>query len=323
MKQIYVGIDVAKDSFVVAYKENETIFKKATFVNDKKGITQFMKSIDQSCWCILEATGSYSMQLSLTLHQHGRMVSVINPLQVKRFAQTKLKRTKTDSVDSELIAEYGQRMQPVLYEPPDEYIRNLQQLRASYKLLIKTKRAYTNQLHALRFVKDVSKASIKVCKSILKSLDKQIADIDAEMSECVKTHCNGLFRQLQTIPGISKKTAIELITVSNAFKNFYSAKQFSAFIGICPCINESGISIRGYKGISRVGDKQIRATLYMCAMMAKVCNHACRDLYDRLVAAGKPKKVALVAVINKLLKQVFGMLRSGQAYSSDFEKMAC
>ena len=130
MKQIYVGIDIDKDNFVVAYKERDIVFKKATFNNDKKGITQFLKSIDHSCWCVLDATGAYSVQLSLALHKQGQMVSVINPLQLKRFALTKLKRTKTDSVDEELIAEYGQRMQPGLFEPPDEYIRKLQQLRA-------------------------------------------------------------------------------------------------------------------------------------------------------------------------------------------------
>jgi len=123
---------------------------------------------------------------------------------------------------------------------------------------------------------------------------------------------------LQTIPGISKKSALELIIVSGAFKNFTSAKQFSAFIGLCPCLNESGTSIRGYRGISRIGDKNIRATLYMCSLAAKVYNKACQELYERMVAAGKAKKVALVAVMNKLLKQVFGIVNSGEVYTSSY-----
>ena len=139
------------------------------------------------------------------------------------------------------------------------------------------------------------------------------------MEEIASAYCNDLFEQLQTIPGISKKTAIELIIVSGAFKNFQSAKQFSAFIGICPCINESGTSIRGYKGMSRVGDKYIRASLYMCSMNAIRYNKACKELYDRMVVSGKPKKVALVAVMNKLVKQVFGMVNSGTPYLADLK----
>ncbi len=130
-------------------------------------------------------------------------------------------------------------------------------------------------------------------------------------------HCQELFTLLQTIPGISTKSALELIIVSSGFRNFTSARQFSAFIGISPCINNSGTSIRGYRGISRIGDKNIRATLYMCSMTAKVHNKACQQLYDRMVAAGKAKKVALVAVMNKLIKQVFGMVRSGEVYAAN------
>jgi transposase len=116
-------------------------------------------------------------------------------------------------------------------------------------------------------------------------------------------------------PGISKKSALELIIVSGGFKNFTSAKQFSSFIGLCPSINESGTSIRGYRGMSRIGDKNIRATLYMCSLAARVYNKACQELYERMLAAGKAKKVALVAVMNKLLKQVFGIVKSGEVHS--------
>ena len=91
----------------------------------------------------------YSLQLAVALYEKGIKVSVVNPLQIKRFAQTKLKRTKTDQVDAALIAEYGERMQPKLYEPPAPFMRQLQQQRMSLKLLIKTKRSFLNQQHAL------------------------------------------------------------------------------------------------------------------------------------------------------------------------------
>ena len=314
MEQIYTGIDVAKDSFVVATRLEGKV-TTSLHHNDKKGIQGFLKVLPSHTWCIMEATGVYSLQLAIALYEKGIKVSVVNPLQIKRFAQTKLKRTKTDQVDAALIAEYGERMQPKLYEPPSPFLRQLQQQRMSLKLLVKTKRSFLNQLHALNQLEAADKVALKACKTVLKSIEKQIKELEDQMQQQAEEHCRDLFSLLQTIPGISKKSALELIIVSGAFKNFTSAKQFSSFIGICPCINESGTSIRGYRGISRIGDKNIRATLYMCSMAAKVYNKGCRDLYERMVAAGKAKKVALVAVMNKLLKQVFGIVNSGEVYS--------
>jgi len=308
-----MGIDVAKDSFVVAIRLEGKV-TTTLYNNDKKGIQGFLKSLPSDSWCIMEATGVYSIQLAIALYEKGIKVSVVNPLQIKRFAQTKLKRTKTDQVDAALIAEYGERMQPKLYEPPTPFMRQLQQQRMSLKLLVKTKRSFLNQFHALTQLEAADKVALKACKTVLKSVEKQIVELEGQMQLLAEEHCQELFTLLQTIPGISKKSALELIIVSGEFKNFTSAKQFSSFIGICPCINESGTSIRGYRGISRMGDKNIRATLYMCSLAAKVYNKACQELYERMLAAGKAKKVALVAVMNKLLKQVFGIVNSGEVY---------
>ncbi|GAA4429450.1 IS110 family transposase [Pontibacter saemangeumensis] len=315
MEQTYMGIDVAKDSFVVATKLDGSV-TTSLHSNDKKGISSFLKSLSNQTWCIMEATGVYSLHLAVALYEKGIRVSVVNPLQIKRFAQAKLRSTKTDRVDAALIAEYGERMQPKLYEPPAPFMRKLQQQRMPLKLLVKSKRSFSNQLHALSQLEEADKAAVKACKAVLASIEKQIEVLERQMQQHAEEHCRDLFALLQTIPGISTKSAIELIVVSAGFKNFTSARQFSAFIGICPCINESGTSIRGYRGISRIGDKNIRATLYMCSMTAKVYNKACRELYERMVAAGKAKKVALVAVMNKLIKQVFGMVRSGEVYSA-------
>lgn len=316
MEQIYTGIDVAKDSFVVATKLEGKV-TTTLHNNDRKGISGFLKSLPSQTWCIMEATGVYSLQLAIALYEKGIRVSVVNPLQIKRFAQAKLKRTKTDKVDAALIAEYGERMQPKLYEPPAPFMRKLQQQRMSLKLLVKSKRSFLNQLHALTQLKEADKAAVRACKVVLASIEKQIAGLECQMQQTAEEHCRELFNLLQTIPGISSKSAIELLVVSGGFRNFVSARQFSAFIGISPCINESGTSIRGYRGISRIGDKNIRATLYMCSMAARVHNKACRELYERMVKAGKAKKVALVAVMNKLIKQVFGIVNSGEVYCAE------
>ena len=107
MDHTFVGIDVAKDDFVVSLYQ-----KTSSFHNSPKGINRFIKSLPDNAWCIMEATGVYSVRLAVTLHEKGFKVSVINPLQIKRFAQTKLKRAKTDQVDAVLIAEYREKMKP-------------------------------------------------------------------------------------------------------------------------------------------------------------------------------------------------------------------
>ena len=314
MDHTFVGIDVAKDDFVVSLDQ-----KTSSFHNSPKGINQFIRKLPISAWCIMEATGVYSVRLAMALHEKGFKVSVINPLQIKRFAQTKLKRAKTDQVDAVLIAEYGQKMRPGLFTPPPAFIHQLQQKRALARQLIKSRTALINQQKAFKHLPDPDKQTISCCKSMIVKLTEQIKKIELQMEQLANLHCQQLFAQLKTIPGISNKAALELIIVSGMFRNFNSAKQFSSFIGICPSINESGKSIRGYHGIARIGSGSTRAMLYLCTMNAFRYNTQCKQLYDRLIANGKPGKVALIAVANKLLRQIFGMVKSGQNYNHHFE----
>jgi len=319
MKKTYVGIDVSNDDFVVAYRiENQTINTK-TYENSKKGIKTFLKTIDENCWCIMEATGIYHLSIALAISKKEIKVSVVNPLQIKRFAQTKLSRTKTDKADAILIAEYGYRMKPKLYTAPEEFVMELKQLRSLVRMLKRNNRALLNQMHVLQRRDNTSKSALKICKSVIKFNNKEIKKIEDEMESIVKVHCKDIYDQLCSIPSISKITATEFIIVSNAFKNFDTAKEFACFIGISPCINESGSSVRGYRGISRIGDAHTRSTLYMCSMMAKVCNKGCKETFDRLVDRGKPKKLALIAVMNKLIKQAFAIVKSGNMYNENYQ----
>lgn len=319
MKKNYVGIDVSNDDFVVAYRIDGQPVETKTYENNKKGIKSFLKTIGKDCWCIMEATGIYHLSLALAISKNEIDVSVVNPLQIKRFAQTKLSRTKTDKADAILIAEYGYRMKPKLYRAPEEFVQELKQLRSLVRMLKRNNRALLNQMPVLKRRDNTCKIALRVCQSVIKSNNKEIEKLEDEMERIVKNHCKDIYNQLCSIPSISKITATEFIIVSNAFKNFDTAKEFACFIGISPCINESGSSVRGYRGISRIGDAHTRSTLYMCAMMAKVCNKACKETFERLVKRGKPKKLALIAVMNKLIKQAFAIVKSGNMYCENHQ----
>ena len=134
------------------------------------------------------------------------------------------------------------------------------------------------------------------------------------MEVMIKNEHQNLFNQLQSIPGIGKKTALALIVLSGGFEKFENAKQLCSYVGLSPRIFESGTSVKGKSKICKMGMSRIRAMLYVCSWTAKKCNKACRELYDRLVEKGKPKKVALIAVVNKLLKQVFAIATKNEFY---------
>lgn len=123
---------------------------------------------------------------------------------------------------------------------------------------------------------------------------------------------------LKTIPGIGDKTALFLIVITDGFQKFEKASQLCSYVGITPTIRESGSSVKGRSRISKVGNKKLRNFLFLCAFNACKVNKACRQIYERIVNKGKSKKLALIAVANKLLRQSFAIAKSGLPYDEAY-----
>ncbi|KSA13411.1 Transposase IS116/IS110/IS902 family protein [Maribacter dokdonensis DSW-8] len=123
---------------------------------------------------------------------------------------------------------------------------------------------------------------------------------------------------LMSIPGIGQKTALFLIVVTDGFNKFENAAQLCSYVGITPTIRESGSSVRGRARISKVGNRKLRNLLFLCSFNACKHNRACREVYERIVNRGKSKKLALIAVANKLLKQSFAIAKSGRPYDETY-----
>ena len=117
---------------------------------------------------------------------------------------------------------------------------------------------------------------------------------------------------------MGSKTALLLIVLTDGFNRFENAKQLCSYAGITPIIRQSGSSIRGRSRISKMGNQKLRNLLFLCSFSACKYNKACRELYNRIVAKGKSKKLALIAVCNKLLKQAFAIIESGLPYDDNF-----
>jgi transposase len=156
-----------------------------------------------------------------------------------------------------------------------------------------------------------SKFVYRSLKRNLKHLKVELIELQKRLLALVEKDQQHQLKLLKSIPGIGAKTALFLVVITNGFTKFETASQLCSYVGITPILRESGSSVRGRRRISKVGNKNLRKLLFLCSFSASKYNKACRDLYERLVAKGKSKKLALIAVANKLLKQVFAIAKSG------------
>jgi len=310
----FIGIDISKDVFDV-YSSEQGHYQ---FTNNVKGFKSFFRILDNSHWCVMEATGCYHQQLALFLFDKAIRVTVMNPLVIKRFIQMKLNQVKTDKSDAKMIYQYGQEQKMDLWQPSPEYVEDCKQLQSATQLYFKQSTAIKNKLHTLQTRGFKRGNLIRSLKRQLKSLQKEIKLLETEMEQLIKTNQQDLYTRLNTIPGIGKKTAMLLIVTTNGFKNFESSKQISSYLGLAPNERSSGSTIRGKTRIGKTGNPLVRNHLFLCSFTASIHNPQCKALYDRIVAKGKSKKLALIAVCNKLIKQAYGISKSGLPYDKNY-----
>jgi transposase len=205
-----------------------------------------------------------------------------------------------------------------LWQPSPEYVEECKQLQTITQLYFKQSTAIKNKLHTLQTRGYKRSKMISSLKRQLKSLQKEIQLLETEMELLIKTNQQELYTRLKTIPGIGKKTAILLIVTTNGFKDFESSRQISSYLGLAPNEKSSGSSIRGKTRISKTGNPLVRNHLFLCSFTASIYNPQCKALYERIVAKGKSKKLALIAVCNKLIKQAYGISKSGVPYDKNY-----
>ena len=311
----YVGIDISKLTFDVAISNQENRYEYHKFSNDSKGFTSFKKLLDsEESICVMEASGPYYLKLASYLGTNCIDVCVINPLVIRRCCQMRMTRTKTDKKDAMMIAEYGKTEQPSLWNAESEYVLELKQMQAYLEQINKGRTGFIRQKEAFDQNPNQSSDVSESLASILVKMEAEIKEIEKKMEIIIKTYHQEMFEQLKSIPGLGRKTSLYLIVISGGFSKFENAKQLASYVGISPRIFESGTSVKGRSKICKMGMSKIRAMLYVCAWSAKKCNKSCKELYDRLVEKGKSKKLALIAVVNKLLKQAFALATKKEYY---------
>jgi transposase len=318
----YVGVDISKLFFDVALPDGQ-VYRHYKFDNDQTGFSALLKILPQESVVVMEASGAYYLRLANFLSQKGIAVSVVNPLVIRRFGQMRMSRAKTDKKDARMIAQYGCAEKPALWQPPQEHVISLQQMEALLSNLQKEYTAVNNQLESFISSGMLDKELEELISKELQHKQELIDQLSSKMEELAKKHYSTMLNSLESIPGIGRKTAIMLLVASGGFSRFSDYRKLSSYIGLCPRIFESGTSIKGKAKICKMGMSQMRAMLYVCAWSAKRYNKACSELYQRLLAKGKAKKVALIAVVNKLLKQAFAIATKQTTYNENYVSNIC
>lgn len=310
-----VGVDVSKDTIDVYVSSHG----HDQFSNDVEGFRALVKFVSDKGACyVMESTGVYHQRLAGYLYGRGLSVAVLNPLIIKRFIQMKLHRVKTDKSDSKMIAQFGMEQSFELWQPDPEYIKESKLLFSSIEIYQRQGTMLKNKLHSLDRM-GIKKGNVLASlKRQLKHLKEEVNSLETALEQLIRDNEQELYTHLLSIPGIGKKTAILLIASTNGFKDFESAKQVSSFFGLSPTERSSGSSIRGRSRINKAGNVKVRSHLFLCSFTACQCNPQCMALYERLVGKGKSKKLALIAVTNKLIKQAFAISKSGLIYDPAF-----
>ena len=308
-----LGLDISKDDVHAALLVGERTWSKS-FPNSRRGVIQIAawlknRKVELVHAC-MESTGGYEDAIAHGLHERGHIVSIINPSQIKAFAQSELLRTKTDAVDAALIGRFCRSHNPEPWSPPAPEIQALQALVRRFENLQDMVGMERNRLE-----RDPSAAVARSIEEHVGFLEHEIENVEEEISELFDRH-SGLRAQrdlLISIPGIAQTTAARILGEMPNIAEYRTSKCVAAFAGLSPHLFQSG-RLRGRTRIAKTGNSRLRKALYFPAMSSVRCNPLTAALYQRLIAAGKPKMVALIAVMRKLLILAYGVLKSRQPF---------
>ena len=222
--EIFTGFDVSKDQldFCTLGGAEKSGSDKVAF--NAQGLKSLLRKIPSGSHCVMEATGPYHVKLATWLFKNGYAVSVVNPLVIKHFSRMNLRRTKTDKADAKIIASYGQKEKPALWQPLAPYLMTLQQMESMLELQIKNLTAHKNQLHSFEATGMADPFVRAELKRSIQHAEKVIVKTEAKILEIIDNEHKSMLKNLTSIPGIGKKTAIALIVATGGFSRFDSHK---------------------------------------------------------------------------------------------------
>ncbi|GFD70537.1 IS110 family transposase [Alteromonas sp. KUL106] len=303
VQNINVGVDTGKDFLDIHIRPLNEYFKVS---NNKKGIGEAIKRLRKLDIerVVIESTGRYEAEFVAACAKTDIPFSVVNPVHVKRFAGAIGRRAKTDKLDAALIAQFGEVIQPKLSTLKSENMQKMADIVRRRNQLIEMQ---TKEKNRLQIMPKSVQSSIKAIIVILKKHIEKMNDELAELIESCPDY-SAKSELVQSMPGIGKVSAAALISYLPEL-GLMNSKQVAALVGVAPMSKESG----KYKGkqVTQGGRHQVRTVLFMAMMSAMQCNLKFKTFYERLVEAGKPKKVAIIACVRKMVVILNSMVRDG------------
>lgn len=313
-----IGLDISKDTIDATLHKTNGSIHYIKFKNNDDGLKQFRLWIKgnriRKAYIGMEATGIYYEKAADMLSSYYT-VYAINPLKIKDYGKSRFNRTKTDKADSNLIADYIKRHQDTLipYQIPKN--KALQKLINLKNQLHQHQKQIKNRLHSTEedFIRNIH-------QDLIDTIQDKMEQVKIAISEQIKKQTdNNHYRNLQTIPSIGKDTA-SVLYAQLTEKHFKTANQFVSYAGLSPAIIQSGTSVRGRGRLSRYGNRRLKSTLYMPALCAYRFN-AFPKLINNLKKAGKPKMVIIVAIMRKLAKLAYYIVKTGQPYDAERHRL--
>lgn len=306
-EETYVGIDVAKARVDVATRPGGDVW---SVDYDEQAVSELVSSLlaMEPTMVLLEATGGLEVPLVSALAATALPVVVVNPRQVRDFARATGKLAKTDALDAQVLAHFAEAVRPPVRPLRDADTQELNSLTTRRSQLVTMLVSEKNRL---------GRASHSVRPSIqshIAWLEQELSDLDNDLREALRR--SPVWREkddlLRSVPGVGEQLSLSLLAYLPELGTL-NRKRIAALVGVAPFNRDSGPR-RGKRSVWG-GRIRVRATLYMAALSASRYNPVLRVLYQRLLAAGKPKKVALTACMRKLLTILNAMIRSGQHWT--------
>ena len=297
---VHVGIDVSKDRLDAAIGPGGEAWQTTNAAAGITGLVERLQAL-QPATVILEATGGFELPLAGALLAVGLPATVVNPRQVRDFARATGQLAKTDAIDARVLARFGEAVRPELRPLPDEATQALAALVARRRQLIEMLTAEKNRLRL------AARAVRRDIEHHIRWLERRLAGLDGDLAQQVRSSPRWREQDdlLQSVPGIGPVSSVTLLAQLPELGRL-NRKEIAALVGVAPLNRDSG-TLRGRRAVWG-GRSHVRATLYMATLVATRHNSVIRAFYTRLLAAGKPKKVALVACMRKLLISLNAML---------------
>lgn len=305
--EINVGVDTGKTQLDIYIRPLDIFF---TVANDEDGIKKAVTEIKQHQpdRIVIEATGRLEHAFVLACGKAKLPIVVANPGHIKKFAGAIGRLAKTDKLDASLIAHYGEAIKPALSQLKPENMRLMSDLLSRRRQLMTMQTMEKNRLQIMP--KEISSA----IKPILTAIKNQIERVDQKLLKLIDSCPEYRVKNeiIQSMPGVGNIVAFNLLSDMPEL-GLLTNKQAAAMVGVAPMNKESGI----YQGQRKIcgGRHQIRTVMYMAMMSAMQCNPVFKTLYQRLVAAGKAKKTAIIACVRKMVVILNSMVRDGMMWN--------